>query len=53
MKRPHRRIHVMIWLILGPLTTVTAILFWTMRPATPYTELPPSIEDTANAPEGQ
>ena len=44
MKRPHRRTHLLVWLILTPLTAIAAFLFWTMSPQTPYGELPPGIE---------
>ena len=44
MKRPHRRIHFLFWLFIAPITAVAGFLFWQMRPATPFTDLPPGIE---------
>lgn len=44
MKRPHRRFHLMIWLLLAPATMLAGVYFWTQRPETPYSELPSSIE---------
>jgi len=45
MKRPHRRIHLVAWLIIAPVAAAAGFLFWTQRPATPYTDdLPPAIE---------
>jgi hypothetical protein len=50
MKRPHRRMHLLMWLLLAPATAIAGYLFWTMRPATPYADLPPAIDP---APETQ
>lgn len=44
MKRPYRRIHLLIWLILAPATAIAGYIAWQMRPAAPYSELPPGIE---------
>ena len=44
MKRPHRRVHFVIWAVLAPATALAAAIFWQMRPATPFSELPASIE---------
>ena len=44
MKRAHRRIHLLIWAALTPATVIAAFIFWQMRPATPFSELPASIE---------
>ncbi len=44
MKRPHRRVHFLIWLLIAPITAVVGFVFWQMRPATPFTELPPGVE---------
>lgn len=44
MKRPHRRFHFMMWLVLAPVTAITAIYFWMQRPQTPITDLPDAIE---------
>ena len=44
MKRPHRRFHLLIWLLLAPATAIAAWVAWQTRPATPYTDLPPSVE---------
>lgn len=51
MKRPHRRLHLLTWFILTPVTVIAAYYFWTMRPATPYSELPSSIEEIETSPE--
>lgn len=50
MKRPHRRLHLLTWLLLAPVTALAGFWSWTQRPATPYSDLPPAIEtiDTAN-----
>ncbi len=53
MKRPHRRSHLLIWLVLAPITAIAAFLFWTMRPMTPYSELPENIEAATTLPEAQ
>jgi len=44
MKRPHRRLHFLIWLILAPATLLAGIYAWMQRPQTPYSELPAGIE---------
>ena len=44
MKRPHRRIHLMIWWLIAPATLAAGIVAWLQRPQTPFTELPTSIE---------
>lgn len=45
MKRPHRRMHLLMWAVLAPSTALAAIFFWSMRPATPYSDLPPGVEN--------
>lgn len=50
MKRPHRRIHLLMWLFIGPATAVAAFVFWTMRPSTPFTEIPESIRSLPTTP---
>ena len=44
MKRPHRRFHLLMWLVLAPMTAIAGMLFWQKREPTPYTELPPGVE---------
>ena len=44
MKRPHRRMHLFLWLILAPLTLIAGVFAWMQRPATPFTEIPGVIE---------
>ena len=44
MKRPHRRMHLMLWLLLAPATAAVAIVAWTMRPQDAFSDLPPGIE---------
>ncbi len=44
MKRPHRRMHLMVWLIIAPVTAIVAFTFWDLRPVTPYDELPAAIQ---------
>lgn len=44
MKRPHRRIHFITWLILAPVTLIAGVFAWMQRPQTPYSELPDGIE---------
>ena len=48
MKRPHRRIHLVVWLLLAPATAVAAIVAWTMRPQEAFTDLPPGVEALSN-----
>ncbi len=50
MKRPHRRTHFLLWMAIAPITAIAGIIFWQMRPSTPYTDLPPDIEETSDAP---
>lgn len=40
MKRPHRRSHLLLWVILLPLVVVAGVYFWQLRPAVPTGELP-------------
>ncbi len=49
MKRPHRRAHLMMWLVLAPLTTIAGFFAWTMRPAEPFSDLPPGVETVSDA----
>ncbi len=45
MKRPHRRMHLFAWLILGPTILAMGIFAWLQRPETPYADIPDIIED--------
>lgn len=45
MKRPHRRIHFLFWIVIAPITALVGYLSWQMRPETPFTDLPPGIEE--------
>ena len=47
MKRPHRRIHFLVWLVIAPATAVAGVLFWQTRPETPYADLPAVLEADA------
>ena len=47
MKRPHRRAHLAMWVVLAPVTVVLAIYFWTMRPMMPEGEIPSAIETSS------
>ena len=38
MKRPHRRIHLLLWGLLTPVTLVAGFYFWSLRPASPIEE---------------
>ena len=53
MKRPHRRVHLLVWLALAPATALAGFYFWTQRLATPYSDLPPAIETLDAATEGE
>ena len=53
MKRPHRRSHLLIWVILAPVTAIVAVLFWTLRPDTQFTDLPPGIDVISDDTEGR
>ena len=44
MKRPHRRAHLMIWMVLAPLTALAAVYAWTLRPGTPVSDIPAYAE---------
>ncbi len=46
MKRPHRRVHLLVWAILAPATIAAGLFAWMQRPATPYSEIPGVIEAT-------
>ncbi|MEM9617318.1 MAG: hypothetical protein AAF936_05085 [Pseudomonadota bacterium] len=48
MKRPHRRAHLIIWIMLAPITALAAVYFWTMRPATPTSDLPGIIQTSSS-----
>ncbi len=45
MKRPHRRLHFLFWLIAAPVAIIGAFLSWNQRPQTPYSDLPAAIRD--------
>ncbi len=47
MKRPHRRAHLAMWVVLTPVTVILAVYFWTMRPDTPISDIPAAIETTS------
>ena len=53
MKRPHRRIHLLVWLFMAPVTALAGFYFWMQRPATPYSDLPQAIEAIETANEGE
>ena len=44
MKRPHRRMHLLVWLFLAPAIAISGVLFWLERQSMPFSELPPGIE---------
>ncbi len=44
MKRPHRRMHVLMWLVLAPATLIAGVFAWMQRPQTPFSEIPDAIE---------
>ena len=44
MKRPHRRTHLIIWLVLAPVTIAAGLYAWMQRPGAPYSDIPGSIE---------
>ncbi len=44
MKRPHRGMHLLTWLILGPAILAVGIVAWLQRPETPYADIPDIIE---------
>ena len=44
MKRPHRRVHLLIWLAVAPATFVAGLFAWLQRPLTPFTDIPNSVE---------
>ena len=44
MKSPHRRAHLLLWLILAPVTAIAGFFAWTQRPETPYAEIPGAID---------
>ena len=46
MKRPHRRIHLLAWLLIAPLTAAAAAYFLTMKPSAPVTDIPPEIVES-------
>ncbi len=45
MRRPLRRIHFLIWLALAPLTLAAALIALSLAPDTPFSELPPGVEE--------
>ncbi|MEM8773036.1 MAG: hypothetical protein AAGD92_15425 [Pseudomonadota bacterium] len=47
MKRPHRRAHLMAWLIIAPVTALASVFFWMHRESTPYADVPPLVETGA------
>ncbi len=53
MKRPHRRTHLLMWLLLAPATAAIAIVAWTTRPQDAYTDLPSGVEILSDDPEAR
>lgn len=49
MKRPHRRIHFLAWLLLAPLTLILGLIAWSQRPETPYSDIPAAIQPIENS----
>jgi hypothetical protein len=47
MRRAHRRIHVLVWLILAPAVALGVYAAVTQRPREPVTELPDAIAEDA------
>ncbi len=45
MKRPHRRVHFLFWLIVTPVAIIGAVISWSQRPQIPYTDLPAAIHN--------
>lgn len=41
MIRPQRRMHAIVWLLLGPLLTAAVLALWAARPLWPVNEGPP------------
>ncbi len=44
MKRPHRRVHLLMWLVIAPVTLIAGIFAWMQRPQTPFSEIPDAIQ---------
>ncbi len=48
MKRAHRKIHLLLWLVLGPLMALTLVLALHHRPAEPVNDtLPEALSKAA------
>ena len=47
MKRAHRRMHVLLWLLLAPLTLAGLALALKSRPAALVTEIPAPVAEEA------
>lgn len=45
MKRPHRRLHLLIWLIVGPAAAAGLLLALNNVPADPRSDLPAIVMD--------
>ena len=53
MKRPHRRLHLLMWLIIAPVTAIAGYLLWSARPDTPLSEIPAAADTTPDGTETQ
>ncbi|MEX0643665.1 MAG: hypothetical protein WD076_00015 [Parvularculaceae bacterium] len=47
MKRPHRRAHLLIWLVLAPVVLAGVALALKARPPEPVADIPPSLAEEA------
>lgn len=48
MKRPHRRSHLIMWIILAPITIIASVIAFKNAAPEPYTDLDAFIEITTD-----
>jgi hypothetical protein len=48
MKRPHRRIHLIIWLVLTPIVILGFLAILRMRPPEPYSDLDAILDNRSD-----
>ncbi|MEM8935826.1 MAG: hypothetical protein AAGC77_05415 [Pseudomonadota bacterium] len=49
MKKPHRRAHFLMWLIIAPIVAITFAIALTSRPGVPFNETTPETLADVNA----
>jgi len=43
MKKPHRRMHLVVWFVLAPVIAICGLALWLMQPAPALMDVPEAL----------